>query len=60
MKPRRLRCENEECETRESGQTLLTINVIVDEERVLAESLAQVAPEHFECVVCGAGAEAVQ
>ena len=52
-----LRCSNPECDSHEDDQHLFTLNVTVDADRCLAESLQRVEPQYFTCCFCGDKAE---
>jgi len=52
-----LRCINKECSSHEGDQHLFSINITVDEDRELSESLKRVDPQYFACSFCGDSAE---
>jgi len=55
-----LRCTNKECSSHEEDQHLFSINITVDEDRELAESLKRVDPQYFACSFCGDRAGSIE
>ena len=55
-----LLCSNEDCASRVGDETrYFNINVTVDEDRDVAESLRKVEAQYFTCVYCNSDAEDV-
>ena len=52
-----LRCSNPECESRHEETPMFTLNVTVDEDRDVCESLRKVEAKFFVCVYCNDIAE---
>jgi len=56
----KLRCSNENCESRGDQSPMFNINMVVDEEKLPAENLNKIDPQHYECVFCHTEAEAAE
>lgn len=52
-----IRCSNPECESRQEETPMFTLNVTVDEDCRVCESLHKVEAQFFTCVYCQDTAE---